>query len=110
MGTIAQGVNIGEAFGSRFGQFGDKGLGFGDLVSILLSNAMVLAGLILLIMLIFGGVSIMIGAGGDNAEAAAKGRQAATAGAIGFGVVFAAYWIIVIIENLTGLKIFNPGF
>ncbi len=99
-------VNIGSEFGSPFGQ----NYGFGDLVSIILSNALVVAGIILLFLLIFGGISMIIGAGQDNPEQAAKGKQATTSAVIGFIIIFAAYWIIQIIETITGLNILKPGF
>jgi hypothetical protein len=98
-------VNIGSEFGSPFGQ----DYGFADLVSIILSNTMVIAGIILLFLLIFGGISMIMGAGQDNPEAAAKGKQAATSAVIGFIIIFAAYWIIQIIETVTGLNILNFG-
>jgi len=103
VGKIA--INIGEQFGSPFGQE----YGLADLVSVILSNAMVVAGIILLLLLIFGGISMIMGAGQDNPEQAAKGRQAATAAVIGFIIIFAAYWIVQIIEVLTGLNILKPG-
>jgi len=98
-------VNIGQEFGSPFGQE----YGLADLISVILSNAMVIAGIILLFLLIFGGISMIMGAGQDNPEQAAKGKQAATAAVIGFIIIFAAYWIIQIVENITGLDILKPG-
>ncbi|MCK4588586.1 hypothetical protein KAT60_02095 [Candidatus Woesebacteria bacterium] len=105
MEKIAQ-IDIGKEFGSPFG----KDYGLADLVSIILSNALVVAGIILLFLLIFGGISMIMGAGQDNPEAAAKGKQAATSAVIGFIIIFAAYWIIQIIETVTGLNILEPGF
>ncbi len=99
-------VNIGSEFGSPFGQT----YGLADLVSVILSNAMVVAGIILLLLLIFGGISMIMGAGQDNPEQAAKGKQATTSAVIGFIIIFAAYWIIQIIETITGLNILKPGF
>jgi hypothetical protein len=52
---------------------------------------------------------MIMGAGQDNPEAAAKGKQAATSAVIGFIIIFAAYWIIQIIETVTGLNILNFG-
>ena len=104
MGKIAQ-VDIGSTFGSPIGQT----VGLGDLVSIILSNAIIFAGVIMVFLLIFGGISIIIGAGQDNPEAAARGKQAATTAVIGFIIIFAAYWIIQIIEAMTGLQILNPS-
>jgi len=103
MEKIAQ-IDIGQEF---FGgaHFLREVTGIGQLVSIILSNAMVVAGVILLFLLIFGGISMIAGTGRDNPEQAAKGKQAATAAVIGFIIIFAAFWIIRIIETLTGLDI-----
>jgi len=98
-------VNIGDSFKSPFGQ--SKGIA--DLVSVILSNILVIAGIVLVFFFIFGGISIIAGSGQDNPEKTAKGKQTVTAALIGFIIIFAAYWIIQIIESLTGLNILNPG-
>ncbi len=100
-------VNIGDAFNSPFGR---GGVGVGSLVSTLVSNAFVLAGIILLFMLVFGGIGILSGAGSNDPERAAKGKQAATSAVIGFIIIFASYWIIQIIEQVTGVGILSPTF
>ena len=97
-------VDIGRAFDSPFGQ--TKGLG--SLVSTIISGAFTLSGIIFLVLFVVGGIGIIAGAGNDNPERAAKGKQAITSALIGFIIVFAAYWIIQIIETITGLKILNP--
>ena len=101
--ALAQ-VPIGPRFGSPFGQ----SLGFGDLVSIILSNALVIAGIIFFFLILFGGISIIAGAGQDDPGRTARGKQTVTAAVIGFIIIFAAYWIIKIIEFATGLNILNP--
>lgn len=93
-------VDIGGAFSSPFGQAGGKSLG--DLVSLILRGAFVIAGILILFFFVLGGISIIAGAGKDNPEAAAKGKQTITAAAIGFVVVFVAYWVIRIIELIAG--------
>lgn len=103
--TSGKGVDIGSTFGSPFGQT----LNIGDLVSVIISNALVIAGVILLFLLVFGGIGMIAGAGNNNPDQAAKGKKAATAAVIGFIVVFAAYWIVKLIEGLTGFSILNPG-
>ena len=77
----------------------------GKLVSIIVSNAMVIAGIILLFYMVFGGISMIAGAGNQNPEQVGKGRQAVTSALIGFIIVFAAYWIVQLIEVLTGVAI-----
>ena len=93
-------INIGGSFGSPFGT--QKTVG--DLVSLILKTSFVIAGVLILFFLIFAGFQIIAGAGSGNPEAAKKGQQAATAAAIGFVVVFVAYWIIRFIEVITGLS------
>lgn len=104
MDTLAQ-VPIGSAFNSPIG----VSIGLGDLVSIILSNAVAIAGLIMVFLLVFGGIMIISGAGSDNPERAAKGKQAVTAALLGFIIIFVSYWIIQIIEYATGVAILNPG-
>jgi len=82
----------------------------GEIISNLLQNVYVLAGILLFILLIVGGLSFIMGAGEDNPEKAKKGKQAITAALIGFMIIFCSYWIIKIIEIITGVSILNPGF
>ena len=83
---------------------------FGDIITNLLKNIYVLAGIVLFILLIVGGLSFIMGAGEENPEKAKKGKQAITAALIGFVIIFCSYWIIRIIEIITGMNIFNPNF
>ena len=48
---------------------------------------------------------MIAGAGKDNPEQTAKGKQAVTSAVLGFVVVFAAYWIVQLIEEFTGLPL-----
>ena len=98
-------VDIGNKFGSPIG----KDVGLGKLVSIILSNALVIAGIIMLFLMIGGGIAIISGAGKSNPETAARGRQAVTSAVIGFIIIFATYWIVQIAEIITGVNILNPG-
>lgn len=99
-------MDIGESFGSPLG----RTVSLGDLIGILLSGAITLAGVILLFLFIGGGVMVISSAGSNNAQGAAQGKQAITWALIGFAVVFTAYWIIRIIELITGNSFLtNPG-
>lgn len=97
-------VDIGSKFGSPFGQT----KGFADLVSLVLSNAVYLAGVIVFFVFLFAGFSLLTGAGEQNPEKTAKGKKAMTAAIFGFIIVFASYWIIKIVESLTGVTILSP--
>ncbi len=96
-------VDIGTSFS---GSTGLKELtDVGTLVSSITSNAVVLAGIIFLFLLIFGGIGIISGAGSENPEQVAKGKQAVTAAIIGFILVFGAYWIVQLVGRVTGINI-----
>lgn len=107
MKHLAQaGVPIGETFNSPFGQT----LTIGNLVSVLVEAAFAIAGVIFIFLLVAGGIGIMAGAGNDNPEQVTKGKQAITSALIGFIIVFAAFWIVRLIEEIIGVKIITaPG-
>ena len=107
MATYLAEVPIGEQF-----KFGTKGVDtvFPDLatlINVLLPNVYVLAGLILLILLILGGLTFILNAG-KKPEEMARGSQALTAALIGFVIIFISYWIVNIIIFLVpiGDKVF----
>ncbi|OGM05439.1 hypothetical protein A2125_01230 [Candidatus Woesebacteria bacterium GWB1_43_5] len=107
MNKIAQGVNIGETFTSPFGTTNT----LGDLVSLIIRLAFAGSGILILVIFMFAGYSMLAGAGQNNPEQAARGRQAATAAALGFVIVFVAYWIVRLIETITGISfITQPSF
>ena len=81
----------------------------GSLFSVLLKNSLTLIGVILVVLLIFGGVSYIIGAGSNDARKTAQSQAIITDALIGFAVVLLSYFIIQIIEVVTGLNILNPS-
>jgi hypothetical protein len=107
MNNLAQ-VSIGDYFDTPIGSSGPGGVGIADLVSIILSNAIVIAGIIMLFLMIFGGISVIASAGQDDPQKAAQGKKAVTAAVIGFIIIFISYWIVQIIETITGVQILNP--
>ena len=94
-------VGIGNEFNSPWG----RSQGFGGLVSVIVSNAIFIAAIILLFMVVGGGIMMISSAGSNDPQSAAKGKQAATAGFIGFIIIFASFWLIRVIEAVTGLNI-----
>ncbi len=111
MNKIAQ-VDIGSTFRSQFGQSSplpQSTLGYA--ISLFVQIVFVLSGVLILFMVIFAGIKIVQGAGAGNPQEAEKGKQAATSALIGFVIIFSAYWIIKLIETITGVDfITNPGF
>jgi heme/copper-type cytochrome/quinol oxidase subunit 4 len=98
-------VDIGQEF--KIG--GDQGIAsaipqtIGGFISAVLPNVFIIAGVILLLLLLFGGFMTIMNS--DNPEAQDKGKQAITSALIGFVIIFASYWIIQIIQVLTGVNI-----
>lgn len=82
----------------------------GSFVSTLLPNVYVVAGVILFLLLIFGGFTYIVSAGQQKPEGVQKGKKAITAALIGFLLIFTSWWIIQIIEVITGLEILQPEF
>jgi hypothetical protein len=78
-----------------------------SLVSLILQNAITVAGVIMLVLLISGGVMFIIGAGNQDSKKSAQAKSMITDALIGFAVVLFAYFIIQIIETITGLNILN---
>ncbi|KKQ97992.1 MAG: hypothetical protein UT24_C0005G0010 [Candidatus Woesebacteria bacterium GW2011_GWB1_39_12] len=97
--------NIGDVF---FGRLGGGGFlteitDLGQLVSIIASNAIVVAGVILLFLFIFAGFQMITGAG--NPQKQQQAMQIMTAGIIGFILVVAAFLIVRFIEATLGITI-----
>lgn len=80
-------------------------------ISLFVSNAITgaisIAGIILLFLLIGGGIGMIAGAGKSDPQSVEKGKKAATSALIGFIVVFCSYWIVKLIETVTGLKLIS---
>lgn len=80
----------------------------GDLVTVIVKNAFVLAGVITFVLLVSAGLGVIM-AGGDTKKL--EKSRGALAGAItGLILVVGSFWIIQLIEKLTGLNLLNPTF
>ena len=81
---------------------------FGDIVNVIVRNAFVLAGLIAFILMIFGGFGIIVGAGSGDTKKLEQGKKNLTGAVAGLILVVTSYWLIQIIERITGLSLLNP--
>lgn len=79
------------------------------IISVILKNSLTLAGIILLGLLIFGGITFIMNSGNGDSKKAQQGKSAITNAVIGFAIVLLAYVIIQIIEKITGLNILNSN-
>jgi hypothetical protein len=101
-------VNIGTDTPLGTGSVGKVFSSPSVLVSIILKNSLTIVGIIFLALLIFGGLSFIINAGSGDSKKTQGAKTIITNALIGFAVVFLAYFIIQIIQVITGLNILNP--
>jgi len=76
----------------------------GTFTNVILRNAFVVAGVVALFLLIFGGFGFIMSAGGGDAKGMEKGKQAITAAIIGLALVALSASIVALIGTLTGTK------
>ena len=99
--------NIGDVFFGRPSNFLTKLTDLGLLVSIIASNAIIIAGVILIFLIIFAGFTMITGAGDPQKQHQAQ--QIMTWGVVGFILVVAAFLIIRIIEVSLGIDILGQN-
>jgi len=80
---------------------------FADIINLIVKNSITIAGIILVALLIFGGITFIMSAGSGDSKKADQGKKTITAALIGFVVVIFSYVIIKIIETITGLHILD---
>ncbi len=77
----------------------------GGVISLLLPNAMVIAGVFFVFLILYGGYQYVINSGQmDSVQVAQKAQRSITQGAIGLLLVVAAYFILQIIGTITGIN------
>ncbi|MBI3342643.1 hypothetical protein HY032_00620 [Candidatus Gottesmanbacteria bacterium] len=75
------------------------------LVNVIIRNAYVLAGIISFLLLVFGGFGVILAAGSGDTKELEKGKQTITYAILGLILVVTSYWIVQIIEKVTGLSL-----
>ncbi len=75
-----------------------------NIITIIVKNLFYIAGLILFIFIIIGGVGMIINAG--NAEKQKQSSQTLSSAITGFLIIFVSYWLVRIIQVITGIEIF----
>jgi hypothetical protein len=77
---------------------------FGSVVSIIVRNAFVLAGVISLVLLVLGGFGVIVGAGSGDTKKLEESKKAITGAVMGLLIVVLSYTIVQIIATVTGLS------
>jgi len=75
------------------------------LISIIVKNGLTVAGIILLVLFVVGGFMMISSGGSGDQKKAAQAKALVTDALVGFLVIFLSYFIIQIIEVITGLTI-----
>jgi hypothetical protein len=70
---------------------------------VVIKNIYILTGIILFVMIIVGGIGMIANAG--NSEKQKQSSQTLTSAVLGYLIMFAAYWIVKIIEIVIGQQI-----
>ena len=78
---------------------------FGSIVTVIVKNAVVLAGIISFVLLILGGFSVIVGAGSGDTKKLEQGKKAVTGAVIGLLIVVLSVLIVQVIATITGLDI-----
>jgi hypothetical protein len=100
MGTVTSQWldNLGATLGLRPSWYGAS---IGQIITDLLPYIFPIAGLILLVYLIYGGFEVMTSAG--DPKKLAVGKDKITKAIFGFLIIFAAFWIVQIVARMLGL-------
>ena len=101
-------VNIGDAVPLNNSRNLSTYSSFSDIINLIIGNSVIIAGIILVGLLIFGGITFIMSAGSGDSKKADQGKKTITVSIIGFIIVVFAYLIIKVIETFTGLSILNP--
>lgn len=82
----------------------------GQLISLLVPNLIMLAGIIFFLLILYYGWRLVENAGGEQGpQQIHKAQQAVTYSLIGFILVVGAFFIMQIIGTLTGIDFTNPA-
>lgn len=76
----------------------------GEVISALIPYIYLVAGLSMLVMLIFGGLTLMTAAGDPAKTKSGYGKV--TSGIVGFLIIFLSYFVVQIVQLVFGVKIF----
>ncbi|MBI4066974.1 hypothetical protein HY407_01220 [Candidatus Gottesmanbacteria bacterium] len=74
----------------------------GEMVSILSKNIVLVAGVIFFILILIAGFGVISAAGSEDAQKMEKNKGYLTYAVIGFVIIFGAYWVLQIINAVTG--------
>lgn len=102
---MATGFNLGDQLLFQGSTATQQYSSANTLLNTILPNVYIIAGLIIFFMVVMGGFMIISQAG--DTHKAEDGKKIITSAIMGLAVLFASYWIIQIIQVVTGVPILN---
>ncbi len=102
---MATGFNLGEKLKFQGSSATSEYSGAGSLVNNILPNVYIAGGVVIFFMILFGGFTIITNAG--SPDKIKDGTKTITSAIMGLLVLFGSYWIIQIIQIVTGVSILN---
>lgn len=82
---------------------------WGDLVSVIVKNAFVFAGIISFVLLIFGGLGVIVGAGSGDTKKLEQSKKAITGAVMGLLIVVLSVLIVQVIATITGADLLKQA-
>ena len=102
---MATGFNLGDKLIFQNSKASSEYTGAGSLINNILPNIYIAGGVVIFFMILVGGFTIIANAG--NADKIKDGTKTITSAIIGLLVLFSSYWIIQIIQVVTGVNILS---
>lgn len=102
---MATGFNLGDKLKFQGSTANSEYSGAGSLINNILPNVYIAGGVVIFFMILVGGFTIISNAG--NADKIKDGTKTITSAIMGLLVLFGSYWIIQIIQVITGVSILN---
>jgi hypothetical protein len=102
---MANPLDLGKALKFQTGDANTAYTGVGSLINNILPNVYIAGGIIIFFMIVMGGFTIVSNAG--NPDKIKDGGKTITSAIMGLLVLFASYWIIQLIQVVTGVPILN---
>jgi branched-subunit amino acid transport protein AzlD len=104
---MADTIDLGSALKFQTGDARSAYSGIGSLINNILPNIYIAGGVVIFFMIILGGFTIITNA--KDPHKIEEGGKTITSAIIGLLVLFASYWIIQIIQVVTGIPILNSS-
>lgn len=80
---------------------------FGEIVGVFSQNIVIVAGVIFFILILVAGFRMIRAAGSEDSKAMEQNKNLLTYAVAGFLIIFSAYWVVQIVNFVTGGSIGN---